>query len=521
MVLNGVKNYTYDSANRLVEISDQLSVTSLSYNGLGQRLSMNAAGVIATYVLDGDRPLTAESNGNTTFYLYGLGGIGEETSAWSYSLPDGTNTSRQLTDLSGEITLSARYTPWGDTLDTFGTGNFTFGYLGGVLDATTGLLYVGNGQYYDPATGRFLTRDVYPNSPNPYVPWNPIGAILGPLAVLSMFYGRKKTKNKWDTVLIIVLLGVSSGMGLVACAPQPPAPNPNTMPVPTTTPAPSNPSPVQAPLSTEPTTVESNAPIATTSPTTPITLPDCPTPTNTLTPSFVAQPDSMDGETWGPNSMVLYNLYLRLHRERTDDNGNATLWWRVYGQDGQFSLVDFIAMIFIREVSAAPGLSGINMNDYVEAMGRHGYIWCKEFSGYNCDSTTNRGLVYFVYEWSQPARQIANNCRDVESCNLSANFQSIYGLEAENWALRISQGIQNPLPAWRNFDKNALYDAGNLHPQVIRPEKVAEMHQMKHKAHYESPDGLFYITTFCESVFLRDSMNLFNAWGCTLPPNSS
>jgi hypothetical protein len=44
-------------------------------------------------------------------------------------LPDGTNTPRQLSDLTGDITLSARYTPWGDTLDTYGTGNFTFGYL--------------------------------------------------------------------------------------------------------------------------------------------------------------------------------------------------------------------------------------------------------------------------------------------------------------------------------------------------------------------------------------------------------
>ena len=38
----------------------------MDYNGLGQRLSMDAAGVTAHYVLDGNRPLTAESGGNTT-----------------------------------------------------------------------------------------------------------------------------------------------------------------------------------------------------------------------------------------------------------------------------------------------------------------------------------------------------------------------------------------------------------------------------------------------------------------------
>jgi hypothetical protein len=61
---------------------------------------MDAAGVIAHYVMDGDQSLTATSNGNTSFYLYGLGTIGEKTTTWSYSLPDGTNTPRQLANLS-------------------------------------------------------------------------------------------------------------------------------------------------------------------------------------------------------------------------------------------------------------------------------------------------------------------------------------------------------------------------------------------------------------------------------------
>ncbi len=135
---------------------------------------------------------------------YGLGTIGEKTTDWNFSLPDGTNTPRQLSDMSGDITLSARYTPWGNSLELHGTGNFTFGYIGSILDTATGLLYVGNGQYYtctalrsvqcrcDPATGRFLTRGVNPDAPNPYVPWNPIGAIIGPLALFSLVARRRK-----------------------------------------------------------------------------------------------------------------------------------------------------------------------------------------------------------------------------------------------------------------------------------------------------------------------------------------
>jgi hypothetical protein len=87
--------------------------------------------------MDGDQPLTTEPARNSTYSLYGLGAVSEKTTAWNYSLPDGTNTPRQLTDSSAEITLSAHYTPWGDALDLHGTGNFTYGYFGGVLDAAT------------------------------------------------------------------------------------------------------------------------------------------------------------------------------------------------------------------------------------------------------------------------------------------------------------------------------------------------------------------------------------------------
>ncbi|MBI2330606.1 MAG: hypothetical protein HYU84_00220, partial [Chloroflexi bacterium] len=181
---SGAKRYAYNTAGYLTQVEAHNGSgwgvqAEMDYNGLGQRLGMDAAGVIAYYVMDGNRPLTATTGTDTTSYLYGLGAIGEETNAWSYGLTDGTNTQRQLTDATGEVTYSARYTPWGDTLDASGTGNLTFGYFGGLMDATTGLLYVGDGQYYDPSTGRFLTRNAKPNQSNPYLPFDPTGAMFG------------------------------------------------------------------------------------------------------------------------------------------------------------------------------------------------------------------------------------------------------------------------------------------------------------------------------------------------------
>jgi RHS repeat-associated protein len=220
LLSNGVTNYTYDSANRLIEVSNQSSVASMEYNGLGQRLSMEAAGVTTQYVMDGNNPLTADADGNVTTYLYGLGAVAEKTTAWNYALPDGSNTPRQLTDASGAVTLAARYTPWGDTLETYGTGDFTFGYFGGVMDAATGLLYVGNGQYYDPATGRFLTRDARPNQSNPYTPFDPMGALFAPLGVVALVYGRRRKGSKGAILLVILSFAVVTGLTLSGCDQQ-------------------------------------------------------------------------------------------------------------------------------------------------------------------------------------------------------------------------------------------------------------------------------------------------------------
>ena len=171
-----------------------------------------------------------------------------------YFLGDHLGSTSITADSTGAKVSEMRYKPWGDTLDTYGTGNFSFGYLGGVLDATTGLLYVGNGQYYDPATGRFLTRNVNLNSTNPYTPWNPIGAVVGPLGLLSLFYSRKKKGGKGGMFLVLLLVIMTVGMTLSACGPAPtPAPGPTIPPGAPTEPSP-NQTPQPIPSPTAPTT---------------------------------------------------------------------------------------------------------------------------------------------------------------------------------------------------------------------------------------------------------------------------
>ncbi len=312
--LNGARRYTYNDAGYLAQVeshdgaSYQLQA-EMTYNGLGQRLAMTAyalgQSVTTQYTLDtawSGYPLVADADGQSTFYFYGRGAVAEKTTAWSYYLKDGQGTARQLADPSGLVTLARTFTPWGETLEqadpgSGGDGDLAWGYFGGYMDAATGLLYVGNGQYYAPATGRFLTRQ--PGRINPYVPWSdPLGSSVGVLGLLGMLRRRKrKRKGKLSRLdmLALLLVVLAGGASLAACdgaAPVGPSPIPPTQPPgDTLTPSP-------AP-SVTPSLTPSPAPSVTPS------LTPVPPPTGTpiLTPTFCTptvtpSPTPSDSQSW-------------------------------------------------------------------------------------------------------------------------------------------------------------------------------------------------------------------------------
>ncbi len=213
--------------------------------------------------------------------------IAELTDAWAYGLPDGTGTPRQMVDANGEITLASSYTPWGDTLSVSGTGAVMQGYFGGIMDTATGLIYVGNGQYYDPSTGRFLNRNANPNSANPYVPWggNPTSALMAPLFLLALIYSRKRKRGKLDTFVILLVLCLGVSMSIVACGPTVEA----TL---TTTP-----SPIPSPTPTATATVAVAGTTIATIPAVAATPSPSPVPCQTVTMIFTPTP-TPDLEPW-------------------------------------------------------------------------------------------------------------------------------------------------------------------------------------------------------------------------------
>ena len=243
----------YMSCDCACQVQAQMAYNGLAYkSGLRQRMTMTAysSGLSVTTQYTPDptarsRTLAATADGQTSFYLYGLGPLGEFTNAWSYSLPDGTGTPRQLTDAAGAVTLANRYDPWGEILQQAGQGNFTWGYFGGLMDAATGLIYVGEGQYYDPQTGRFLTRGAQPSKANPYVPWGgePTGLLIGPLALMVLLRWKKRSRalGRIERVLLAALVVVAVGVVVAGCGGDSSATPPPTTKSPPTTEPPSQP----------------------------------------------------------------------------------------------------------------------------------------------------------------------------------------------------------------------------------------------------------------------------------------
>ena len=258
---NEARRYTYTTAGQLVQVeahdgSAYQVQAEMVYNGQGQRLLLTAhqegQSLTTNYLLDGNTLLAATANGASTHYLPGMG---EHKQGWSYSLADGTNSVRQLTSPAGAVTLSRSFTPWGELLRLTGTGDFTWGYLGGLVDAATGLIYVGNGQYYDPATGRFLSRGVYPGAPNPYVPWqaNPLGMIVAPLLLLRLLKGKRKvTKIDQFLLVLMVLVVVNTACTLPGGTPTPTGTQPSNPTQTGTEPIPDQGSQTPTPGSTPP-----------------------------------------------------------------------------------------------------------------------------------------------------------------------------------------------------------------------------------------------------------------------------
>ena len=114
----------------------------------------------------------------TTTYLYGLSLIAETDNAGTthFYLGDGLGSTTQLVESDGDVANTYTYDVWGALRSTTGTTANQFDFTGEQADhkANRGLVYL-RARHYDPALGRFLSRDPLPTGNRyAYVGNNPV-----------------------------------------------------------------------------------------------------------------------------------------------------------------------------------------------------------------------------------------------------------------------------------------------------------------------------------------------------------
>ncbi len=155
-------SYGYDIRNRL-QTAGSLTYT---YDAENRRVAQTVGTNATTYVINPnaalDQVLMKTVGGVTTFYVYGLGLLHEETGGVvRYYHFDRRGDTVALTDDSGTVTGRAAYGVFGEMVTSSGTLNTPFLFNGrwGVQTDANGIYYH-RARYYHPSLRRFLNQDV-------------------------------------------------------------------------------------------------------------------------------------------------------------------------------------------------------------------------------------------------------------------------------------------------------------------------------------------------------------------------
>ncbi|MBL1153096.1 MAG: L,D-transpeptidase family protein [Armatimonadetes bacterium] len=222
---NTVKSFTYDAAGRTTAVTvgnDTTSVAydyesritqitypnqntnSFAYNGLDTRVSKVDSTGTRTYLRDGAYVTDPVLSDGAALYTPGISE--RRSSVTKFFHPDRLGTTGRLTDTNQSTTDTRQYDAFGLLTNSSGSTPTPFGFAGAwgyQEDPDSGLKLLGH-RYYDPSTGRFLTRDPVKDGRNwyGYCAGNP--QVLLDVAGLDtlIFNGRKLKHYSSDGKLI-------------------------------------------------------------------------------------------------------------------------------------------------------------------------------------------------------------------------------------------------------------------------------------------------------------------------------
>ncbi|MCO6455657.1 MAG: pre-peptidase C-terminal domain-containing protein [Pirellulaceae bacterium] len=175
--------YEYDYRNLLTVVENGSTRIEYQYDGNGDRVAQTVNGQRTVFVNDPNREFTqvlAELDAGgamTARYTYGLGRISGQLPGQAeaaYYVMDALGSTTDLLDADGQVLQSYSYDAYGlprGTQPAGGTGTLDnrFLFTGESFDSATELVYL-RARYYDPSTGRFLSKDPagFVDGPNVY-----------------------------------------------------------------------------------------------------------------------------------------------------------------------------------------------------------------------------------------------------------------------------------------------------------------------------------------------------------------
>jgi RHS repeat-associated protein len=160
LLTDGQRNYTWDPANRLTQISGS-STASFQYGPYNRRTSKTINGNQTGYLYDGINPVQEQTGSTVTANLLS-GGVDELFTRTTASksdnyLTDALGSTLALTDTTGAVNTQYSYEAYGNTTASGTASDNAYQYTGRENDGTG--LYYYRARYYDTQTSRFISQD--------------------------------------------------------------------------------------------------------------------------------------------------------------------------------------------------------------------------------------------------------------------------------------------------------------------------------------------------------------------------
>ncbi|MFU8853055.1 RHS repeat-associated core domain-containing protein [Micromonospora sp. SL1-18] len=159
-VAGSTQTLTWDAEGELTNVTEGTKSTDYLYDADGDRLIARDPDAVTLY-LDGTELKLTKSTGvvsATRYYKIGSVTAVRGTTGLSFEAADRLGTGQLSVDADDLAVTQRRYLPFGKQRGAAPTWPTTKGYVGGTMDASTGLTHLG-AREYDPDTGRFISVD--------------------------------------------------------------------------------------------------------------------------------------------------------------------------------------------------------------------------------------------------------------------------------------------------------------------------------------------------------------------------